>query len=67
MITIPLEEYNLLKHKEFVYDYERARRAERISKGSYVDTDDKILYGLSEPVDALTKIREKLEEEKEDW
>ena len=66
-ITISLEEYNVLKRKEFVYDLKREKYAEMLSEGRYVDTENKIMYGLLYPVeDAAAKIRERLEEEK-DW
>lgn len=65
-ITISLEEYNELKRKEFVYDLKRAKYAEILSEGRYVDIENKIMYGLGPAADAAAKIRERLEEEK-DW
>ena len=66
-ITISLEEYNELKRKEFVYDLKRAKYAEQLNEGRYVDIENKIIYGLTYPAeDAAAKIRERLDEEK-DW
>ena len=66
-ITISLEEYNILKRKEFVYDLKRDKYAAQLHEGRYVDIEDKIAYGLMYPVeDSVQRIREKLKEE-QDW
>ena len=43
---ISLEEYDVLKKKEFVYDFEKAKIEKRVKDGSYVDDDTRMLYGV---------------------
>ena len=65
---ISLEEYDALKKKEFVYDFERAKIEAKVKKGSYVDDDTRMLYGVptKEEMDSetLANLRERLENEK---
>lgn len=60
---ISLEEYDVLKKKEFVYDLEKARIEQRVKDGLYIDEDRRLLYGLPSRDEALTKLREKLNRE----
>lgn len=72
VIELTLEEYDVLKKKEFVYDLEKSKIEKRVKDGSYVDDDTRLLYGVPSREDmnaeelakALAKTRERLESEK---
>ena len=46
VITISIEEYNALKRKEVIFDFEKAKIEKRVKDGSYVDDDTRLLYGV---------------------
>ena len=68
VITISIEEYNALKRKEVVFDFEKAKIEKRVKDGSYVDDDTRLLYGVPSRTEMMQEtlegIREKLSEEK---
>lgn len=45
-IMISREEYDVLKRKETIFEFEKAKIEKRIKDGSYVDDDTRLLYGV---------------------
>lgn len=67
-VEIALQEYTELKRKEFVFDFEKAKIEAKVEKGSYVDDDTRMLYGVPTKdemnAETLADLREKLNKEK---
>ena len=56
-----------LIRKEFVFDINKAKYAEMVNEGRYVDNDTKIMYGLTTTMEeSLKNLRERLEKEQEE-
>lgn len=59
-IMISREEYDDLKRKETIFEFEKAKIEKRVKDGSYVDDDIRMLYGVPSRTEMMDEALENI-------